>query len=166
MPPRLACQFTMAETAVMAVIALQVCEVDACNLTLDHIAALAGVSRTSVRNALKQAKALGLIHVEERRLSAWRNLPHLITITSPEWRAWLRMRAKGLTCQTRTGVSHGKLSGGGRKLVRPTNTARKKEGFRHKGGGTYELFRGQTSPPARSQAPIDPGLHPRTRDAR
>jgi hypothetical protein len=45
MPPRLACRFTLAEAAVLAVVADQVGKVEACELTLDHIAALAGVCR-------------------------------------------------------------------------------------------------------------------------
>jgi hypothetical protein len=38
---------------------------------------------------------LHLIRVEERRLTAWRNLPHRITVTAPEWVAWLRLRRRG-----------------------------------------------------------------------
>ena len=47
-----------------------------CTLTIDHIAALAGVSGTTVRKAVREARLLGLLKVEERRLSAWRNLPN------------------------------------------------------------------------------------------
>ena len=36
------------------------------------------------------------MRIEERRLSAWRNAPNVVTITSPEWSAWLRMRRKGV----------------------------------------------------------------------
>jgi hypothetical protein len=67
----------------------------ACTLTLEHIAALAGVCRPTVRNALREAHGLRLVRVEERGLSAWRNAPNRITITSPEWRAWMRLRSRG-----------------------------------------------------------------------
>ncbi len=119
LPARLACRFTLAEQAVLAVIAEQVAKSATCCLTLDHIAALAGVCRSTVRNALRQAKRLGFLAVEERRLSAWRNAPNRVTILSPEWLSWLRMR----TSRRR------EVSGGGGKSVSPTNTDRKKEGF-------------------------------------
>jgi hypothetical protein len=87
----------------------------ACTLTLDHIAALAGVCRSSVKNALRQAQALGFIKIEERRLTAWRNAPNRVTVVSPEWLNWLRLR-KGT-------LSHR----GGGKSVPPTNTSLRKE---------------------------------------
>ena len=40
--------------------------------------------------------ALAWCRIEERRLSAWRNAPNVVTITSPEWNAWLRMRRRGV----------------------------------------------------------------------
>ncbi len=106
LPPRLAARFTLAEVAVLAVIAVEVAGRGACTLTLDHIAALAGVCRSSVKNAMRQAQDLGVIKVEERRLSAWRNAPNRVTVTSPEWSSWLRLRSKG----------------GGGDFVTPTNT--------------------------------------------
>jgi DNA-binding FadR family transcriptional regulator len=39
----------------------------------DHIAALAGVGRSSVKNALREAHGLGLVRIEERRLTGFRN---------------------------------------------------------------------------------------------
>ena len=50
----------------------------------------------TVKRALREAQALGLVRIEERRLSAWRNAPNVVTITSPEWSTWLRMRRKGV----------------------------------------------------------------------
>src|SRR4051812_33634273 len=57
------------------------------------LADVASVSITTVKNALRAARALGLISVEERRLSAFRNAPNIVRIVSPEWRAWLRLGA-------------------------------------------------------------------------
>jgi hypothetical protein len=96
MPPQLQARFTLAESAVLAVVAAEVVRHGACTLTLDHIAALAGVSRSTVKNAMRQGAVLGVIRVEERRVSAWRNAPNRVTITSPEWCAWMRMRRRGV----------------------------------------------------------------------
>lgn len=84
-PPALAARFTPAEQAVLAVVALEVTQRGACSLAISHIAVLVGVCATEVKNALRSAHSLGLIRIEERRLMAWRNLPTLVTITSPEW---------------------------------------------------------------------------------
>jgi hypothetical protein len=95
MPPQLAARFTLAEVAVLAVVAAEVRRHGACTLTIGHIAALAGVCRKTVKNALREAEALGFVRVEERRLTAWRNASNRVTITSPEWHAWMRMRRRG-----------------------------------------------------------------------
>jgi hypothetical protein len=91
MPPALAAQFTLAEQAVLAVVALEVKKQGACALTIGHIAALAGVSETTVRNALRQAQALALVTIEERRRTAWMNYPNKVSIVSKEWSMWLRL---------------------------------------------------------------------------
>jgi hypothetical protein len=114
LPPALAARFTLAETAVLAVIAAEVLRHSACTLTVGHVAALAGVSETTVRNALRAARGLGLLTIEERRLTAWRNAPNVVRIVSREWRAWLRLRAP-----------KGRTQGGGCKLVPPTPTEEK-----------------------------------------
>src|SRR3712207_819172 len=111
LPPKLACRFTLAEQAVLAVVAAEVARHGACTLTIGHIAALAGVSKQTVRNALHEAVRLGLVRVEERRLTAWRNAPNRVTITSPEWNAWLRLRR----------------GGGASKFVEATRTGDKQE---------------------------------------
>ena len=95
-PPHLQCRFTLGESAVLAVVARQVVQHGACMLTIGHVAALAGVCRSTVKRALREAEALGLIRIEERRLTAWRNLPHRITILSLDWNAWLRHRRRGV----------------------------------------------------------------------
>src|SRR4051812_2256565 len=111
LPPALAARFTLAETAVLAVIAAEVLRHGACTLVIGHIAALAGVSETTVRNALRAARGLGLLTVEERRLTAWRNAPNVVRIISREWLGWLRLRAP-----------KERALGGGCKLVHPTPT--------------------------------------------
>ena len=92
LPPQLAARFTMAETAVLSTIAAEVARRGLCRLTIGHIAALAGVSRSTVKNAVREAVALGILTSEEWRLTAWRSAPNTVRIVSPEWRAWLKMR--------------------------------------------------------------------------
>lgn len=92
LPPQIAARFTMAESAVLAVVAAEVARRGLCRLTIGHIASLAGVGRSTVKNAVRQAAALGILTSEEWRLSAWRSAPNTVRIVSPEWRAWLKMR--------------------------------------------------------------------------
>jgi hypothetical protein len=110
LPPQLASRFTLAEQAVLAVVALEVEKRGSCRLAIDHIAALAGVGRSSVKNALREAHGLGLVRIEERRLTGWRNDTNVITILSPEWTSWLRLRRGG-------------GGGGGVKTVTGTTTS-------------------------------------------
>ena len=89
MPPGLAAQFTVGERAVLYVIARQVKLRGQCDLYIDQIAAFAGVGRTTCRNAQRAAKRLGLILIDERRLSARYNDANKVTIISREWLVWL-----------------------------------------------------------------------------
>ncbi len=101
LPPQLAARFTMGEAAALSAIAAEVARRGLCRLTVGHIAALAGVGRSTVKNAVRQAQALGILTSEEWRLSAWRSAPNTVRIVSPEWRAWLRMRDR-----KRAGADH------------------------------------------------------------
>jgi hypothetical protein len=89
MPPALAMQFTVGERAALYVVATEVKRRGQCDLYTDQIAAFAGVGRSTARNALRLAKRLRLIEVDERRLSRRYNDANRVTIVSPEWRAWL-----------------------------------------------------------------------------
>src|SRR5919202_4992738 len=64
LPPALAARFTLAETAVLTVIAAETRKHGDCRLTNGEIADVAGVSITTVKNAMRQARGLGLISVE------------------------------------------------------------------------------------------------------
>ncbi|GJD37556.1 MULTISPECIES: helix-turn-helix domain-containing protein [Methylobacterium] len=112
LPPALAARFTLAEAAVLAVVSSEVVKRGDCRLCLDHIAALAGVSRSTVKNALRQARTLGLLTVEERTQTAWRNLSNVVRIVSKEWTAWMRLARRAAPW------------GGGVKSVTRTNTER------------------------------------------
>lgn len=112
LPPQLAARFTLAEVAVLAVVAAEVAGRGDCRLTLDHIAALAGVSRSTVKNAIRGARALGLVTVEERQQTGWRNLSNIVRVVSREWQAWIRLARRSPSL------------GGGVKSVTATNTER------------------------------------------
>ena len=92
LPPALAAGFTHGELAVLAVVALEAGKRGSCTLALGHVAALAGVCLTVAKRALRRARTLGLVSVEERRLSRWRNNTNVVRIVSREWAAWLRLR--------------------------------------------------------------------------
>lgn len=114
LPPAIAAQFTLAEQAVLSVVTVETVKRGDCRLTYDHIAALAGVSRSTVKATLRRARDLGLVTIEERRSTAWRNLPNIVRIASREWQAWMRLARREPT------------GGGGVKSSSTTNT----KGFR------------------------------------
>jgi hypothetical protein len=66
-----------------------------CTLHIDAIAARAGVHRTTVQNALREAQGRGeapgspIISVQERRRRGQRSLTNIIRIVSREWLDWL-----------------------------------------------------------------------------
>jgi len=95
LPPAIAARFTLGEQAALAVVAAEHRKRRDCRLTNGELADVAGVSITTVKNALRAARTINLIAVEERRLSAFRNAPNIVRIVSPEWRAWLRLRGGG-----------------------------------------------------------------------
>ena len=118
LPPQIAARFTMAETAVLSAIATEVARRGLCRLTIGHIAVLAGVSRSTVKTAVRQAAALGILTSEEWRLTAWRSAPNTVRIVSPEWRTWLKMRDR-----KRAGVSHPRQAEDGRPAHDPRGDA-------------------------------------------
>ena len=110
LPPAIAAQFTLAETAVLAVVSSEVVRRGDCRLCIDHIAAIAGVARSTVKNALRQARTLSLLTVEERAQTAWRNLSNVVRVVSKEWIGWMRLARRPMP------------QGGGVKSVTGTNT--------------------------------------------
>lgn len=111
LPVGLAARFTTAEQAVLAVAAAEVLKHGCCTLFIGHIAALAGVGETSVRNALRQAKQLGLVAIEIRPVTAWRNESNVVTIVSAEWSAWLARGGRGDGCRSVKGTVSRSTSG-------------------------------------------------------
>ncbi len=72
--------FTLAEHTVLAVVAAEVAEKRECTLTLECIVAVVGVCRKTIKNAFRQAESLGLLRIEVRWLTNWRNAPNRVTI--------------------------------------------------------------------------------------
>lgn len=94
LPPALAARFTLAEQAVLALVAAETCRRRDCRLAVGQLAAIAGVSETTVRNAVREAVRLGLVTVEERRVTGWRNDTNVVRVVAAEWLAWLRLTRK------------------------------------------------------------------------
>src|SRR6516165_6917117 len=95
LPPALAARFTWGEQAVMRIIGDECRAHGCCFLHIDAIAARAGVHRSTVQNALREAQGRGeapgspIISVQERRRTGQRSLTNIIRVVSREWRDWL-----------------------------------------------------------------------------
>ena len=89
LPPSLAVHFTLAETAVLAVVVAEVRERGRCALALDALAARAGCSRSSARNAIRSAEHLRLLRRTLRPRRGAKNDTNVIEIVSVEWRDWI-----------------------------------------------------------------------------
>ncbi|OHV14803.1 hypothetical protein BK022_23715 [Methylorubrum extorquens] len=104
LPPALAARFTTAEVAALAVIAAETARHGRCTLAHAHIAAVAGVSVSTVKRAVKAARDCALLEVQVRRVSAFRNDTNVVAIISREWLSWLRLARTGGGVQNRTGT--------------------------------------------------------------
>ncbi|MGF6326381.1 MULTISPECIES: GntR family transcriptional regulator [Methylobacterium] len=100
LPPGLAARFTLAEQAVLALVAAETVRRKDCRLAVGQLAATVGVAETTVRNAIREAVKLGLVTVEERRVTGFRNDTNIVRIVAPEWMAWLRLARKGAVLNT------------------------------------------------------------------
>jgi hypothetical protein len=96
LPPSLASRFTPGETAALAVVAFLVAKHGSCHLSHAEIARMAGVGRSTARNAIREAKRLGVVTVEERRRSRYRSDTNVVRIVSAEWSAWTARRGGGV----------------------------------------------------------------------
>ena len=95
MPQAIVARFTLAEQAVLSLVAAEVARRKDCRLSIENIAAVTGVCRSTVKNAIREAARLGLLTVEERQITGFRNDTNIVRIVSPEWLAWLRLARKG-----------------------------------------------------------------------
>jgi len=126
LPPGLAARFTLAEQAVLALVAAESARRKDCRLSIENMAALTGLCRSTVKNAIREARQLGLVTVEERQVTGFRNDTNVIRIISPEWQAWIRLARKGGSITAapsrREGYHSHTSQGGGVKTVTSTPT--------------------------------------------
>jgi hypothetical protein len=95
LPPHFAARFTVGQMACLRVVGDEHRAKGCCDLSLDEIAARAGVCRKTGQRAMWGAREQTLITIEERRPKGRRkHLPNIVKITSPEWLSWL---ARGST---------------------------------------------------------------------
>jgi hypothetical protein len=93
-PPSLASKFTVSELAVLRIVGDEVRQHGHCDRTIAEIAARAGTCRRMVQSAIREAAALGLLTVQERRREGQKNLPNVLRVVSREWLSWLRIGCK------------------------------------------------------------------------
>jgi hypothetical protein len=137
MPPPIAAHFTTGEAAALSIIVLEFKRRGFCDQPLNKLAALAGVSRTTLQNAIRYAVRLGLISVTERRFIGKRNGYNLIRITDPAWISWIKNRT----------YREPSISGGAFKNLNTMNTNNlnpsnktKKMGFDHSRRSPFVLL--------------------------
>ena len=118
LPPAIAARFTLAEQAVLALVAAETVRRKDCRLAVGHLAAITGVAETTVRNAIREARKLGLVTVEERRVTGFRNNTNVVRVVSAEWTTWLRLARKALL----SAAPSLPLQGGGCKSAKRTPT--------------------------------------------
>ena len=91
-PDHLADQFTDGELAVLSIIAEEHAARGACDLAVAKLAALAGVSESTVRNALRAARERALIVIEHRPRPGRPHLTNIVRIVDRAWTAWIARR--------------------------------------------------------------------------
>jgi hypothetical protein len=94
LPERIRERYTHGEQAALVIVVREVMKKGCCDLCIDQIAAMAGVGRTTVQNALRKARDDENAHVavEERPRPGRKNLTNVIRIISREWVDWLKRR--------------------------------------------------------------------------
>lgn len=91
MPANVRAKYTEAERAALSVVAEQCRRKGFCDLCIKEIAKIAGVSRTSVQNALRKASSKTMAHVSVRERPQQGNvsLSNIVKIICREWLGWI-----------------------------------------------------------------------------
>ncbi|UPJ41807.1 hypothetical protein IVB40_31750 [Bradyrhizobium sp. 40] len=97
MPDTLRHHFTEGERAALCIIAGEVKRHGVCDLSIDEIADRAGVGRTTVQNAMHEARRLELLQVRERPQRGAKHLTNVVRVISPAWVSWIK-RAPSVAC--------------------------------------------------------------------
>jgi hypothetical protein len=90
LPETLRHHFTEGERAVLCIIAFEMKRHGVCDISIDEIADRAGVGRTTVQNALHEARRLLLIKITERPVRGKKSLTNLVDVVSHEWKVWIK----------------------------------------------------------------------------
>jgi hypothetical protein len=90
MPDTLRGHYTEGERAALCVVAFEIKRHGFCDRSIDEIGARAGVGRTTVQNALHQARLLGHVQITERPQRGAKNLTNVVRIMSADWLSWIR----------------------------------------------------------------------------
>lgn len=90
LPPHVRDSFTEGERAVLYIVASDCRQHNACTSSVKEIGDRAGVGVTTVRNALRKARHLALLLVEERPQWRAKNLTNIVKIACQRWLNWLR----------------------------------------------------------------------------
>jgi hypothetical protein len=90
LPPGVRWHYTEGERAALSIVASEVKRHGVCDWPIDKIAAMAGVCRSTVQNALREARLQAHLVVQERPVKGRKNLTNAITIINREWLAWLK----------------------------------------------------------------------------
>jgi hypothetical protein len=89
-PPELVDKFTQGEHAALTVVCGEIQRCGLCSWCLAKIAAIAGVCKTTVKNAMRKARAAGLLYAKERRRRGQKSLTNIVRVLRKSWGAWLR----------------------------------------------------------------------------
>jgi hypothetical protein len=89
MPPTVRARHTEGESSALTITAGEVRLHGCCDSPIDRIAAQAGVCRTTVQNALREAVRQNHVEVQHRPVPGRKNLTNIVHIISREWLTWL-----------------------------------------------------------------------------
>jgi len=95
LPDTLRHHYTEGERAGLCIVAGEIKRRGMCDAPIDRMAAQAGICRTTMQNALRKARQLGHLNVIERPMPGRKHQTNLITIASPQWRAWIARAPSG-----------------------------------------------------------------------
>src|SRR6266576_2917693 len=89
LPDGLRQYYSEGQRAVLCIVAGEIKRHGVCDLPIDKIAALAGVSRTTTQTTMHEARRLGHIKITERPQRGRKSLTNVVEIISPEWLTWI-----------------------------------------------------------------------------
>ncbi|HWZ36757.1 MAG TPA: hypothetical protein VNY08_00460 [Bradyrhizobium sp.] len=90
LPDTIRHHYTEGERAVLCIVAGEVKRHGICDLSIDEIADRAGVGRTTVQNAMHEARRQGHLQITERPRRGAKSETNVVMIVSAEWRDWIK----------------------------------------------------------------------------